>query len=248
MKTIYFSHDTNSFYDPKIRYIVGNHGCWAYAIFWIILEMMATQKDYKIKLDGFINGFLPIIQGKNTNYKSSNGIGYFEDDEKNPMSIEQSARCSICFDDLLLLLKDMIKIGLFVETDDGYFYSESLKNRMLLKDEISLKRMEAGKLGGLSRSSKQMLSKPSKCLAHKVKESKVKERKEDIALPTLEDVKNYCLERNNGVDPQRWYDFYSSKGWMIGKNKMKDWKAAVRTWEKNNFSNSSSTVKIMEGF
>jgi len=50
--------------------------------------------------------------------------------------------------------------------------------------------------------------------------------------PTLEEVAAYCQERNNGVDPQKWYDFYAAKGWMIGKNKMKDWKATVRTWEK----------------
>ena len=50
--------------------------------------------------------------------------------------------------------------------------------------------------------------------------------------PTYDEVKAYCLERKNNVDPQRWYDFYQSKGWMIGKNKMKDWKASVRTWEK----------------
>lgn len=50
--------------------------------------------------------------------------------------------------------------------------------------------------------------------------------------PTLEEVVAYCRERNNGIDPQRFIDFYSAKGWMIGKNKMKDWKAAVRTWEK----------------
>jgi hypothetical protein len=49
--------------------------------------------------------------------------------------------------------------------------------------------------------------------------------------PSLEEVVAYCTERNNEVDPQRWYNFYSAKGWMIGKNKMKDWKAAVRTWE-----------------
>lgn len=50
--------------------------------------------------------------------------------------------------------------------------------------------------------------------------------------PTLDEVKSYCEDRNNGVDAGKWYDFYSSKGWMIGKNKMKDWKAAVRTWER----------------
>jgi hypothetical protein len=49
--------------------------------------------------------------------------------------------------------------------------------------------------------------------------------------PTVEEVREYCTERGNGVDPEAFVDFYSSKGWMIGKNKMKDWKAAVRTWE-----------------
>lgn len=51
--------------------------------------------------------------------------------------------------------------------------------------------------------------------------------------PTLEQVQEYCKERGNYVDAQRFIDFYESKGWMIGKNKMKDWKAAVRNWERN---------------
>lgn len=51
--------------------------------------------------------------------------------------------------------------------------------------------------------------------------------------PSVEQVEKYCLERNNGIDAQSFVDFYDSKGWMIGKNKMKDWKAAVRTWERS---------------
>ena len=50
--------------------------------------------------------------------------------------------------------------------------------------------------------------------------------------PTLDEVKQYCEERKNNIDPMAFIDFYSSKGWMIGKNRMKDWKAAVRTWER----------------
>ena len=52
-----------------------------------------------------------------------------------------------------------------------------------------------------------------------------------FAPPTLEEVAAYCKERQNNVDAQRFVDFYASKGWFVGKNKMKDWKAAVRTWE-----------------
>lgn len=50
--------------------------------------------------------------------------------------------------------------------------------------------------------------------------------------PTLEEVKAYCTERGNKVDPERWFDYYTSNGWKVGKNPMKDWKAAVRTWER----------------
>ena len=51
--------------------------------------------------------------------------------------------------------------------------------------------------------------------------------------PSIEEVKNYCLERKNKVNPEQFIDFYESKNWFIGKNKMKDWKAAVRNWERN---------------
>ena len=57
--------------------------------------------------------------------------------------------------------------------------------------------------------------------------------------PTLEEVTAYCIERNNSVDPQHFIDYYTSNGWLVGKNKMKDWKAAVRTWERNGYSNKS---------
>lgn len=66
-------------------------------------------------------------------------------------------------------------------------------------------------------------------------QSKTKERKDKpspaFSPPTVEEVKAYCEERKNGIDPQRFVDFYASNGWMVGKNPMKDWKASIRTWE-----------------
>lgn len=52
--------------------------------------------------------------------------------------------------------------------------------------------------------------------------------------PDVEEVRLYCQQRGNNVDSQAFVDFYAAKGWMLGKNKMKDWKAAVRTWERRN--------------
>ena len=60
--------------------------------------------------------------------------------------------------------------------------------------------------------------------------------------PSLQEVIEYCNERKNGVDPERWFNFYQAKGWMVGKNKMKDWKAAVRTWEKTNGGNNGRST------
>jgi hypothetical protein len=62
--------------------------------------------------------------------------------------------------------------------------------------------------------------------------------------PKLSEVKDYCLERNNNIDAEAFIDFYESKGWMVGKNKMKDWKAAVRTWEKKNYNKPKGMSKL----
>lgn len=60
--------------------------------------------------------------------------------------------------------------------------------------------------------------------------------------PTLEEVRNYCLERKNNVNAEKFIDFYEAKDWYIGKNKMKDWKAAVRTWERNTSSGYTNSI------
>lgn len=49
--------------------------------------------------------------------------------------------------------------------------------------------------------------------------------------PSLEEIRLYCQERNNSIEPEKFFDFYESNGWLVGKSPMKDWKAAVRTWE-----------------
>lgn len=66
--------------------------------------------------------------------------------------------------------------------------------------------------------------------------------------PSLEEVDKYCKERDNGIDPQSFIDFYSSKGWYVGKNKMKDWKASIRTWERRNGNKPKSVKKEKTSF
>lgn len=53
--------------------------------------------------------------------------------------------------------------------------------------------------------------------------------------PTISDIEQYCIERNNNVNAEHFFDYYESNGWKVGKNSMKDWKAAVRTWERSEY-------------
>lgn len=56
-------------------------------------------------------------------------------------------------------------------------------------------------------------------------------KRKSFIKPTIDEIQDYCTERNNGINANAFYDFYQSKDWYVGKNKMKDWKACVRTWE-----------------
>ena len=60
--------------------------------------------------------------------------------------------------------------------------------------------------------------------------------------PTINEIADYCIERKNNIDAETFYDFYESKDWKIGKNKMKAWKACVRTWEKRQTKNNNSGI------
>lgn len=68
------------------------------------------------------------------------------------------------------------------------------------------------------------------------------EKADRFIPPDANQVQEYCDSRNNGIDAQTFVDFYTSKGWMVGKNKMKDWKAAVRTWERNDKRSCNTAV------
>lgn len=62
--------------------------------------------------------------------------------------------------------------------------------------------------------------------------------------PSFEDVQHYCLSRRNGIDPGAFMDYYDSVGWMVGKKKMKDWQAAVRTWERSRKKDAGQSVAV----
>ena len=69
-------------------------------------------------------------------------------------------------------------------------------------------------------------------------------KKASFKKPTLDEVKNYCILRKNNIEAEAFIDFYESKGWQIGKEIMKSWKACVRTWESREKKNPKTMSKI----
>jgi hypothetical protein len=126
--------------------------------------------------------------------------------------------------------------------------------------EVSDGRAKAGASGGKQTQANE--SKPKQTEANDSKSPKVKDKVKDkeevikendltvmkekrqrFSPPTVDEVAEYCRERRNKVDPQRFVDFYAAKGWKIGQNPMKDWRAAVRTWEqRDNAPQQGKTV------
>ena len=97
--------------------------------------------------------------------------------------------------------------------------------------------VENGKKGAAKRwpSHSPAISPP---IALRREEKKGEEKKGDnkrFTPPSIELIKEYCIERKNSVSAEKFLDHYTSNGWKVGRNPMKDWKAAVRTWEKSSF-------------
>ena len=66
-----------------------------------------------------------------------------------------------------------------------------------------------------------------------------------FSKPSIEEIKQYCIEQSKSIDPVKFYNFYESKNWYVGKNKMSNWKAAIASWERNN--TKSERTEIVSG-
>lgn len=132
------------------------------------------------------------------------------------------------------------QLGLVFEQDNGTLkiadferligsQTESAEKKMLQRARNQVN-MLSGQIGG-----QKVDICPPEIKILDIREKEKIDKKEKLTLfhpPSIEEVSSYCQERNNRVDPQQFIDFYTTKGWMVGKNKMKDWKACVRTWER----------------
>ena len=208
----YFSHDSNAKDDPKCVMLIEQLGLEGYGIFWVLVETLRDQPEYKYPL-----ALIPALARRyNTTAEKIKTV--------------------------------VMNYALFDVENDEFFYSNSLNRRMEKREALSEKQRQ----NVLKRWNNTTVL-PEQCSGNtesyherKGKESKGKENivgdkppTKQFIKPTIEEVKSYCLERKNNVSPQKWYDHYTSNGWKVGRNSMKDWKAAVRTWERSEKQNDN---------
>ena len=132
----------------------------------------------------------------------------------------------------------MVQLKLFEQTDKGIITCMKLSTRT---DEYTQKLIRSNN-NVPTISGQTPDSVPTKSLL--IEENRREEKRtKRFTPPTVKEVKDYCEERNNGIDPQCFVDFYETNGWMRGKSKIKDWKACVRTWEKNSPKKNNDYTK-----
>lgn len=125
-----------------------------------------------------------------------------------------------------IILQELIQAGVIDKNGDNIII-KFLDKQLNEFNDLSGKRSKAAQKRWSNANALQVESK-----SNAIREDKRREKNIFIA-PTHQEVLEYCIERNNNVDVNKFIDFYESKGWMVGKNKMKDWKASIRTWEKD---------------
>ena len=148
--------------------------------------------------------------------------------------------------------KDMLSIcKTYVEdvyckfkNEDGYFFNERMFNESIRRSKYT----ESRRKNAYAKHMKEHMGNhmgtetETETINDNVINKKNKVSKN--LKPTLDEVRQYCAERNRGVDAEKFFNYYESNGWKVGKNSMKNWKAAVHTWEKNNVQPTKSKLVL----
>ena len=146
------------------------------------------------------------------------------------------------FDTVTVAMELLKQIGLVKVLENGEIYVTQLENLIGSISKGALKKQQQRLMGG--QEGDNCPPKIKIKLKDKVKDKDRNIEQKKFKKPTYEEVEEYCNERNNNINPQKFIDFYESKGWYVGKNKMKDWKACIRTWE----SKESGGVRLPQWF
>jgi uncharacterized protein YdaU (DUF1376 family) len=155
-----------------------------------------------------------------------------------PADAETLARKALC--NLQYVSQYKPHCEAFFELQDGRFYSRRMQEEKRRSEKARNSANERWKQKQCRLSESKPESEPESERRNAIRITKTLQ----FVPPTLEEVQAYCLERGNQVDPEKFFYHYSANGWRVGRNPMKDWKAAVRTWERNGVDHGNGNGAI----
>ena len=186
-------------------------GVWIPKEVWLDTRLNALDKVILIEIDS-------LDQGENGCYASNEHLAEFCQCSKTKVSTA---------------IKKLIDCGyIYIQNFDGR--KRELKSRLSNSERQDFKKCKAD-IQNLKESNTYRNTN-NNTVSNNIGENNntpKTEKKERFKAPTVEEVQAYCTVRGNNIDAQHFVDYYSARGWMLGKNHIKDWKACVRTWERN---------------
>ncbi len=202
MKKSYFRHDYNARNDIKLQSVITKHGAVGIGVYWIIVEMLYQN-----------GGELPLDISRNIS------VAYFTD---------------------FKVVESVINDFDLFENDGNVFWSVRIRQTIDNTKKVSDARKAASRQRWSRKQEKPENPESRKTASHQPAKEELslftqpeeQKKRTYFKPPTVEEVAAYVKEKGYSVDAEQFVAFYESKGWMIGKNKMQKWRAAVATWQR----------------
>lgn len=204
----FFKHMSTMRNDPKIKRLISRYGLKGYGLYCIILESIVDRIEQDSPIPDLEENSEDIASFYNENTSEVNEITSF-----------------------------MVNNGLF-EVDEITARITCMK----IYRYLELSQTRSTYIKNIIKSYKKGCLNLSETVSDKSGDIDIEEEIEvekeldssRFKKPTIQQIKEYCDERNNGINPESFFHYYESKGWMVGRNKMKSWKSAIATWENRN--------------
>lgn len=228
MKAAYFPHDFGARTDPKLQEVLMEHGVAGIGIYWCIVEMMYEQggelplrniKSIAFNLHADVSMVASIV----------NDFGLFAVDEEKFYSqslklrihniSERSAKATAS----VKARWDKVKAEKEMVSNTNAEQTQYERNTNVCENDTNVIRT-------------QYERNTNKINKNKIKENNIDNIDKPVSRfipPTLQEVEAYIQEKGYNFTAEAFFDYYTSNGWMVGRNKMKDWKASVRNWKRN---------------
>ena len=233
----WFQHDSDATQDAKIKKLLIRYGAVGYAVYFHCLELIAND-----------------VSETNLTFELEHDSEIIADDLHIKGTATQSGQ-----DLVEEIMKYIVELGLFSCSDNRIFCLKLAKRMSLsitsnrefrakiaqIKDKLNHDDIMTNH--DLVMTDHGLVMKPYHTIPYHNNNTNTDNiGRKRFEKPSLADVQAYCAERGNSVDAQKFVDYYESNGWRVGKNAMKDWRAAVRTWERyNQQSNQRVLLKPM---